>query len=256
MDIRKDTVSNYRLPQQVYGALSLQYSGPSAVDESEAPTISFTISRDGDLTEEVSVETALVDIGTTAEQDYIDLIERITFAPGEDSKNFAVQVLDDQDFEEEEEFLVALRYPSGATVSTAPISIRILSDEQLATFKANTFEILQEVGIHCPSERALKIYAEHGAEVDFETQIVKLSPDVVLVRVFASGTIDGEYTTKQLDLIDYFFQNPDLGFGDDEGHIASGDSGGPAFLYDAGEGRWEIAGIASYGIRLGFFFGE
>jgi trimethylamine--corrinoid protein Co-methyltransferase len=36
------------------------------------------------------------------------------------------------------------------------------------------------VGIHCPSERALKIYAEHGAEVDAETRIVKLPADVVL----------------------------------------------------------------------------
>jgi len=58
--------------------------------------------------------------------------------------------------------------------------IRILSDEQLDKFKSNTFEILQEVGIHCPSERALKIYAEHGANVDFDSQIVKMSPDVVL----------------------------------------------------------------------------
>lgn len=32
----------------------------------------------------------------------------------------------------------------------------------------------------------------------------EFSPDVVLVRVFASGIIDGEYRTKQLDLIDYY----------------------------------------------------
>ncbi len=58
--------------------------------------------------------------------------------------------------------------------------IRILNDEQLALFKSNTFEILREIGIHCPSQRALKIYAEHGAIVDFKTQIVKLSPNVIL----------------------------------------------------------------------------
>jgi trimethylamine--corrinoid protein Co-methyltransferase len=58
--------------------------------------------------------------------------------------------------------------------------IKILSDKQLDQFKSSTFEILEETGIKCPSDRALKIYAENGAKVDFEKQIVKLPPDVVL----------------------------------------------------------------------------
>ena len=57
--------------------------------------------------------------------------------------------------------------------------LKILTDDQLAQFKAATLEILAEVGVHCPSEKALNIYAENGAEVDFDTQIVKLPPDVV-----------------------------------------------------------------------------
>jgi trimethylamine--corrinoid protein Co-methyltransferase len=58
--------------------------------------------------------------------------------------------------------------------------VRILSDEQLQQLKSATLEILGETGIHCPSKKALAIYAEHGAQVDFENQIVKLPPDVVL----------------------------------------------------------------------------
>jgi trimethylamine--corrinoid protein Co-methyltransferase len=58
--------------------------------------------------------------------------------------------------------------------------LQVLRDEQLMAFKGATLEILEETGIHCPSEKALAIYAEHGAQVNFETQIVKLSPDVVL----------------------------------------------------------------------------
>ncbi|MCK4897914.1 MAG: trimethylamine methyltransferase family protein, partial [Anaerolineales bacterium] len=57
---------------------------------------------------------------------------------------------------------------------------RILDDGQLNDMKSATLEILEEVGIHCPSEKALKIYAEHGGLVDFEKQIVKLPPEVVL----------------------------------------------------------------------------
>jgi trimethylamine--corrinoid protein Co-methyltransferase len=58
--------------------------------------------------------------------------------------------------------------------------LRILDDEQLARLKSATLEILAKTGIHCPSKKALRIYAEHGAEVDFESQVVKLPPDVVL----------------------------------------------------------------------------
>jgi trimethylamine--corrinoid protein Co-methyltransferase len=58
--------------------------------------------------------------------------------------------------------------------------IRLLSDAQLDQFRSSTFAILEGTGFHCPSERALKIYAEHGARVDFKEQIVRLSSDVIL----------------------------------------------------------------------------
>ncbi len=58
--------------------------------------------------------------------------------------------------------------------------LRILSDGQLEQFKSATLEILEEAGVHCPSKKALSIYAEHGAQVDWESQIVRLPPDVVL----------------------------------------------------------------------------
>jgi len=58
--------------------------------------------------------------------------------------------------------------------------VRILVDEQLAQFKSATLEILEETGIHCPSERTREIYASHGAMVNHETQIVRIPPDVVL----------------------------------------------------------------------------
>ncbi len=46
--------------------------------------------------------------------------------------------------------------------------LRIPSDEQLENLHSGTLEILAEIGIHCPSDQALHIYAEHGAQVDFE----------------------------------------------------------------------------------------
>jgi len=59
-------------------------------------------------------------------------------------------------------------------------NVRILSDQQLEQFRASTFQILERTGIQCPSERARRTYEEHGAAVDHDTQIVKLSAGVIL----------------------------------------------------------------------------
>lgn len=55
----------------------------------------------------------------------------------------------------------------------------LIDEQQTAQLAAGTLEILNEVGVHCPSEKCLRIYADHGARVDFDTKIVRLSPDLV-----------------------------------------------------------------------------
>ena len=56
---------------------------------------------------------------------------------------------------------------------------RILADSELLAFRKATYKILETVGVHFPLQKALDIFAEHGAAVDFENQIVKLSHDLV-----------------------------------------------------------------------------
>ena len=58
--------------------------------------------------------------------------------------------------------------------------VNILDDGQLGTLKEATLEILEQTGVHCPSEKALGIYAEHGAKVDLTSQIVRMTPEFVL----------------------------------------------------------------------------
>jgi trimethylamine--corrinoid protein Co-methyltransferase len=60
------------------------------------------------------------------------------------------------------------------------LKLNVLSDDQVAEIRAATLHILDTVGIHFPSERALQIFAEHGAQVDMENQIVRLAPELVL----------------------------------------------------------------------------
>ncbi len=58
--------------------------------------------------------------------------------------------------------------------------LRILEDGQIAQLRTATLELLDEVGVHCPSTQAQGIYAAAGAQVDRETGIVRLAPDLVV----------------------------------------------------------------------------
>ena len=57
--------------------------------------------------------------------------------------------------------------------------IDVLSESELETIKNGTLELLSDVGIYFPSEKALTIFADHGADVDWGSKIVKMSPDLV-----------------------------------------------------------------------------
>lgn len=55
----------------------------------------------------------------------------------------------------------------------------VLSQSQLNALKAGTLHLMENVGVRFPSQKALKIFADHGAMVDWDTQIVRLSPELV-----------------------------------------------------------------------------
>jgi trimethylamine--corrinoid protein Co-methyltransferase len=60
------------------------------------------------------------------------------------------------------------------------IKMELLTQDELDRIKSGTLQILQDVGVHFPSEQALMVFASHGATVDMETQIVRLQPELVL----------------------------------------------------------------------------
>ena len=72
---------------------------------------------------------------------------------------------------------------SGPTPALAPIRparhARFLDDGQLADLRAASLEILEEVGVHCPSASVRALYAEHGAIVDEAREVVRLPADLV-----------------------------------------------------------------------------
>ena len=62
---------------------------------------------------------------------------------------------------------------------TSPIKGEVLAQKELENLKGKTLHILNEIGVHFPSPKALDIFASHGARVDFEKQIVRIPPDLV-----------------------------------------------------------------------------
>ena len=55
----------------------------------------------------------------------------------------------------------------------------LMTQDQVQMLKEGTLQILETVGVHFPSKRALSIFADHGAGVDHDTMIVRIPPDLV-----------------------------------------------------------------------------
>ena len=62
------------------------------------------------------------------------------------------------------------------------LRLDVLNADQLSEIKSATLQVLETVGVHFPSDRALHVFSEHGARVDMESQIVPCSPILCIER--------------------------------------------------------------------------
>jgi trimethylamine--corrinoid protein Co-methyltransferase len=88
--------------------------------------------------------------------------------------------------------------------------VQFLDDEQLDQMQEATLRIMEDVGVKFPSPKALAVFAGHGAQVDHETQIVKLPRDLVrqamatVPRYFHVGARDPVCDFRLEDGVTYF----------------------------------------------------
>ncbi|MBW2694350.1 MAG: trimethylamine methyltransferase family protein [Deltaproteobacteria bacterium] len=93
---------------------------------------------------------------------------------------------------------------------TTSRQLRFLEEAQLDTLREATLDILENVGVRFDSEKALVIFAEHGANVDRSSQIVKLPRDLVLKamanvpRRFTLGARDPDLDLPLKEGVTYF----------------------------------------------------
>jgi trimethylamine---corrinoid protein Co-methyltransferase len=65
-------------------------------------------------------------------------------------------------------------------ISNPRIGFEVLSPDAVRRIHEATLEVVETVGVRFPSERALDVWAAHGATVDRETQVVKAPRDLVM----------------------------------------------------------------------------
>ena len=104
---------------------------------------------------------------------------------------------------------MSIERPAIEPIRTA-YRVQYLSDEQLDEMQGATLTILEDVGIKFPSEKALSIFADHGAQVDHDTQVVKIPRDLVfkamstVPRYFSVGARDPARAFDLQDGATYF----------------------------------------------------
>ena len=73
---------------------------------------------------------------------------------------------------------------SGARISPIQIKpemrIKTMADEDVEKIHQATLTVLEQAGVKFPSEKALHIFAEGGAKVDFNQQIVRIPSDLLM----------------------------------------------------------------------------
>lgn len=82
---------------------------------------------------------------------------------------------------------------------------QFVSDAQLDLLQESTLQVLAEVGVRFPTEAALEVFSDHGAHVDWETQIVRLPADLVqraMTTVPRYFTLGGREPSLDLQLQD------------------------------------------------------
>ncbi|MBL6980064.1 MAG: trimethylamine methyltransferase family protein [Anaerolineales bacterium] len=90
------------------------------------------------------------------------------------------------------------------------LKLNCLTDEQLSQLQEATLQILETVGVKFPSDKAMAIFEEHGAQVDRETQIVRIPRELVMQamstvpRYFTLGARNPELDLQLQDGVTFF----------------------------------------------------
>ncbi len=83
------------------------------------------------------------------------------------------------------------------------MKIRAMGDEDIEKIHQATVRVLEETGVRFPSPKALHLFADAGASVDFERLIVKIPPDLLMSTLTKAPNtfVMGSRGDRDLDMV-------------------------------------------------------
>ncbi|NOQ39739.1 MAG: hypothetical protein GQ562_05410 [Anaerolineales bacterium] len=132
------------------------------------------------------------------------------------------------------------------------LKFEILTPSQVGEIRAATLHILESVGVHFSSEKALKVFADRGALVDYERQIVRIPSELVLEAMRQAPRI---YTLSGRT------EGTDLTLDGRSSYFATDGSGTETIDFESGERRQStkadvamMAHVADYLSSISFYW--
>jgi trimethylamine--corrinoid protein Co-methyltransferase len=132
------------------------------------------------------------------------------------------------------------------------LDLKVLDAGQLEQIKTATLHVLENVGVRFPSERALDIFAEHGALVDKDTRVVRLPADFVLEEMSKA---------PRTYILAGRTAGTDLQVGSDNSYFATDGCGVETIDFESGEKRLsckedvaKMARVADYLTSIAFYW--
>jgi trimethylamine--corrinoid protein Co-methyltransferase len=95
---------------------------------------------------------------------------------------------------------------NGACISPISIKpdrkIKILDEQEIGKIHEATLVVLQKAGVRIPCKKALDIFRQAGADVDFKTEIVKIQPNLLMTALTKAPTrfVMGSRGNQELDM--------------------------------------------------------
>merc|ERR1719361_1570340 len=160
----------------------VEFHASSAAVLESIGTFKVLISRHGNLQDTVQVKVETIDGSANEGEDYVAINETLTFEPYQKEKEVSVTIVDDNQWEPDEEFFLKLALvPKDPTMHaqdcdhggavklgrTSIMEIKILNDDEPGTFQ---FERRGHLVKESCGEANLSVLRENGADGDLKVK--------------------------------------------------------------------------------------